>query len=900
MYVFLRKFFTILIFSLLFTSNYAQTNLIFKVNPHFKQFCKNDNVQISSLKAILNNYTYKLTQLFPNSYMPDTSYIFFPYCTDLSTIYELRIYDSINTADLIRKISNLSEILYCHKKDYPELLESTNDPSLGAQYYLQNVKAFDAWNISKGDSTVVIGIIDTGVELAHDDLWENIAYNYADPIDGVDNDGDGFTDNYRGWDMGNNDNSPEWSENNLGANPHGVFVAGMAAPTTNNAIGIAGVAYKVRFLPVKIIDSMGVLSRSYEGVVYAADHGCKIINCSWGSPIPTEFSYDVIRYATYNRGCLVFAAAGNKGHTTNDIYYPAAYPEVMCVAATNQIDVKWNKSCYGYHVDVSAPGENVYSTFSNNGYTFGWGTSYASPLASSVAALAYSQYQKKINMFQLKAIVAQSTDIIDTIAPNQQFQNKLGKGRVNALKAVTQPIRKAVNVFNFQVEEMHDTIILTFSLINLFKPLQNLHISVSSDSNYLLPLNEINIQYIDSLEIIANNSLRCSLLILPQCPLDANTDLFIHVTDNEYVDSFHYRTTINKSYQTISNNNITLTVCSNGKVGYNELYPVQGQGILYQQPSSLVSDMGLFVYAKNTALWSFSSNRDFLPVQKVSIENEPDSLKAHSAFSGNAAQNNFNVSIFHSISLYKSDSLNDLINLQYKIINYATTSIDSFYIGLYADIDLYNAEKNVVRYDSLMKIIYVYAPYINGIHCGLLLPDKKQTCIYAVDNDGSNQSIKVTDGIDLNEIKQVIKQKRLSAGNTNGNDVSIFVGYGPVALHSNDTTVYNFMMILGKNYSELIQNAVYASKLFDTTIHVSNNSWVSTTSIYPNPTLDEIYLSKPEINVTVSIFNQLGQLVEQKFYPNLMKISLFHYPSGLYYISINGKKEKYSIRVLKK
>ncbi|GAI36367.1 unnamed protein product, partial [marine sediment metagenome] len=126
----------------------------------------------------------------------------------------------------------------------PELLYTPDDPLNIYQYYLDTIKAYDAWEICKGDSNIVIGITDTGVDIDHEDLQGNIYYNYNDPINGIDDDNDGFIDNFRGWDLGENDNNPQWE-----INDHGVVVTGIAGARTDNGIGISGVGFKSRFLP---------------------------------------------------------------------------------------------------------------------------------------------------------------------------------------------------------------------------------------------------------------------------------------------------------------------------------------------------------------------------------------------------------------------------------------------------------------------------------------------------------------------------------------------------------------------------------------------------------------------------------------------------------------------------
>jgi hypothetical protein len=865
---------------------HSQKSIILKIKPQYKQFCYLNSIELPSFQQIFKDKSLKIKQLFPNAYFPDdTNDIFYKYCVDISTIYEL--YAETDAEKLTKQISALPEVEYCHIKQVPELLYYPNDPAIGAQYYLNNLKAFEAWDIYKGDSTVVIGIVDTGTELAHDDLWQNIAYNWNDIIDGIDNDGDGFVDNFHGWDIGNNDNSPEWSENAIGANPHGVFVAGMAAPKTDNGIGIAGVGFKTKYLPVKISDSTGILSRSYEGVVYAADHGCKIINCSWGSTISDEFGYDVIKYATYNRKSLVIAAAGNKGNTTNDIYYPAAYNEVVCVAATNSADVKWNKSCYGYHVDVSAPGENVYSTYSNNGYTYGWGTSYASPLVASVAALTYGYYQKKLNPFQLRAIIENTADNIDTIQDNIPFANQIGKGRVNALKALTISPNKAVYAFNFTTSEHNDTGTISFSIINLFKATDHLYIKIQSNSAYIHFINDsLFLGSLDSLQIVNNNQINFNFIINSTTPFDYAVDFFIYAFDNNLTNKFHFKSFINKSYTNINNENIKMTVCSNGKIGYNSLSPSQGIGIQYINNISLTSETGVFLLNGNKASWCFSGKKDFKTINKVYINDNSEKLSSYALFNDSLNNNPLNVEIKQNITLFKTDSLSHFSLINYKIYNKSHNKLDSLHFGLFSDIDILNPNLNKVEYDNFNNIIYASYPYSIYTHVGFLLPENFNKFFYAIDNDGRNGSINILDGININEIRQMSSQNRLEAGIPDGNDVSVAVSYGPITINANDSISLNFIMVFGRNFQELINNAEFAKSLFDTTINIQSNL-INDVLIYPNPSRDYIIIKLNNNNYAkVKIYNSLGKcLIESEFISNPFVIK-HNLSKGVYFVEI--------------
>jgi len=897
MMIFLKNSIILLIFSLLGLASWAQNTVILKIKPDYKNYCFDNSIQISSYNQLFSDKNVSLKRLFPHAKEPvKNEGLFSTKMVDISTIYEFTCTSEQEAQVFVQKLSKLPETEYCHIKHYPELLYSPNDPAIGAQYYLNNIKAYQAWDIFKGDSSIVIGIVDTGIELAHDDLWENLAYNAADPIDGTDNDGDGYVDNFHGWDLGNNDNSPEWSENTMGAEAHGVFVTGMAAPKTNNAVGIAGTAFKSKFLPIKINDSTGILTKAYEGIVYAADHGCKVINCSWGSPVPDDFGRDIVRYATYNRNCLVVAAAGNNGNTTNDVYYPAGYDEVMCVAATNQWDLKWVKSCYGPHVSVCAPGENVYSTYAHNSYTVGWGTSYASPLAASVAALCWGYRGKSLSPLQIRAIIEQTADCIDTLSNNIPFTSQLGKGRVNAYKALTDTILKAVRFIDYHFTTQNDTTYLTGSFVNLFHETQHLTARLTCTNPDIQIINDsIYIGHIDSLGVFTNGSNPFKITYRADADYDMVASFFIELTDDGYTDKQYLKSTINPSYTDISNAVLTLSVCSNGRIGYSNTYPSQGSGILYRSATSLISEMGLFVLQKNKASWCFKGKNDFKTKVRAEKNENSSFVEAHSLFNDSLNPFPLGIKVYHSAKLFKTSPNQDFIWLTYTLQNNNEQRLDSLYVGLFSDVDLLNPSRNSSRFDSLLSLLYIFPSGMNNVHAGIMLPDTFPKHFYAIDNDGANGSLMVSDGINLNELIQSTQQQRYDAGGIYGNDLSYLVSYGPVNVNAHDTVQLTFILPFGRNKYELLANASSAKDIFDSAIYVPALSYTPSFSLYPNPTNSELFIELDEAyytpNTVLMIYNSLGQrVVCQSLNRKQTLIHVADFKQGVYFIQIQNEQ----------
>jgi len=272
-----------------------------------------------------------------------------------------------------------------------------SDPGWADQYGPVRIQAPQAWDIITGSITVTIAIIDTGVDLNHPDLaakiWTNPGETGLDGngndkrTNGMDDEGDGYVDDWRGWDFVNGDNDPQ---DDYG---HGTHVSGIAAAASDNGIGIAGMAWGAKIMPLKILDSSGNGSDSdvAAAMVWAADHNANIINLSLGGDAPAAVMEAAINYA-HGHGVTVVAAAGNTGKP--GVLYPAAYPNAIAVAATNSNNNHASFSSYGAEVDLAAPGAGIYSTYwtpgSGSTYTTLSGTSMSTPHVTGVAALLAS------------------------------------------------------------------------------------------------------------------------------------------------------------------------------------------------------------------------------------------------------------------------------------------------------------------------------------------------------------------------------------------------------------------------------------------------------------------------------------------------------------------------------
>jgi len=282
---------------------------------------------------------------------------------------------------------------------------TANDSLFSSEWHLAKIQAPSAWDVTTGTSSVIVAVVDTGVNASHPDLAGKVLTT--------------------GWDFVANDS------NATDENGHGTAVAGTIAPDANNHLGVVGVAWANPILPVRVLDASGAgnYSTIAQGIIWAADHGARIINLSLGGTASSTTLQNAITYA-WNKQCIVVAAAGNNGNSVP--VYPAACSNVVSVAATNASDTRTSWSNYGSYIDVCAPGENIVTLDGSNSYASWSGTSFSSPVTSGVLALMASVNPKLTNA-QLVDLLLKNCDDLGTSGADIYY----GNGRVNALRAVT-------------------------------------------------------------------------------------------------------------------------------------------------------------------------------------------------------------------------------------------------------------------------------------------------------------------------------------------------------------------------------------------------------------------------------------------------------------------------------
>ncbi|MCH7472776.1 S8 family serine peptidase [bacterium] len=323
-------------------------------------------------------------------------------------------------------ISNLSanpNVQYAEPNYIVHAIDTPNDPLFGFLWGLHNtgqsggtadadVDAPEGWVTQKGSSSIVVGVIDTGIDYLHEDLSANIWTNPGEIAgNGIDDDNNGYVDDVRGWDFYNNDNDPKDDHY------HGSHVSGTVGAVGNNGIGVVGVNWTVSLMPLKFLSASGggFTSGAIEAILYAKSFGVRITNNSWGG----GRSSSSLQNAIAGSGALFVAAAGNSG--TRRKMYPAGYDldNIISVAATDRNDglASFSNRSPSW-VDLGAPGVTIASTVPEDvvGFKYGYlsGTSMACPQVAGAAALVMAQFPALDNE-QVKAAIMDSVDLLGSL-----------------------------------------------------------------------------------------------------------------------------------------------------------------------------------------------------------------------------------------------------------------------------------------------------------------------------------------------------------------------------------------------------------------------------------------------------------------------------------------------------
>ena len=743
--------------------------------------------------------------------------------TDLSTIYKIIIEDTENLEAKINRLLAQPNVVYAEPYYLPRPLFIPDDPAAavnGSQTYLSIIRAYEGWEFEKGDSTVVIGILDTGVDLSHEDLTDNIFYNPDDPINGIDDDGDGYVDNYHGWDFANNDHDPtaDFSQ-------HGTSVAGISSARTNNGKGMAGVGFKTRFLPVKIFNTENnAFNNGYEAILYAAGQGCKVINLSWGiANTFSNYARDIINFAVLDMDVVVVAAAGNTNAELN--FYPASYENVLSVGASDYNDQKAGFATYSHFIDVMAPGAGEYTTKNGNTYGISTGSSFASPMVAGVAALVRSRYPD-LNARQVMEKIRLTADNIYAIPGNESYFEKLGHGRVNLQRAIAPDNKPAIRMtdlaYNNNVGPYAtngSTVNITMRFINLLNSTANASATLTCSSPFVTIVEDnFNIGGLTAMEEKNNDGSPFIIQLASNTPPNETLSFRIGYEDVNYSDYQYFELVANPDYINLDNGKISLAVANDGNLAYTDGNLENGGGFIFKG-ERLLDHMGIALATASdkvadNIIFNFNTgqkNQDFAVAEPLQFMNNSIApIDVRSTFTDSNAPDPAGLRVTQKILSADADTANSFIIAEYRITNLSGNDLPALYTGMYTDWDIGQYTNNAAAWDQAHKLGYIHDKDENDQFAGIALITGQEAIYNAIDladENGNTADFSQTLS-KMNKFDLLTASTSTSAGALGaGNDVAQLLSGKTLDLKNNQSTRVAFVMAVEESLASL-QNTI--------------------------------------------------------------------------------------------
>lgn len=869
-----------------------------------------------------------LRQKFPFSQLPDSEQ---PGAVNLRQVYELIVPEGLTLAKarallLATGVVEYVEPLYIREPQY-----QPNDPladSLaGPQYHLRLTQAYRAWDVTKGDTNVVIGMTDTGIRYTHEELRRQVKYNYADPINGKDDDGDGYVDNFRGWDASNNNNDPLYNDY-IG---HGTQASSIAAAQADNGKGLAGTGFLTKFLPIQMFPGTTTGSfAGFEAIVYAADHGCRVINMSWGGAGGySRFEQDVCTYAAVNRDAVLVAAAGN---TSADLrFYPASYDHVLSVSATDAADGKASFATYSRRVDLVAPGVNIAIAYGaptataagtpDTDYWRGSGTSFAAPQVAGAAALVRARFPQ-LNAEQVLAQLRRSADAsIYALPANANYQGYLGTGRLNAARAVAAVSQREARVVRGAFSPAQaagyapgDTLRLAVTVRNLLLPVAGLTVTLRSLSPYLtVRRGTLAAGSLGTLGEASNDAAPFRLAVASTVPLNTTATLNYHLTgDNGYESDQYVDVLLNPDYVQLDAGDISVSVLSRGNLAYDDPSTAVGRGLSYRGSTPLLSEGGLLLATSPTRVadrlraGTSAVRQSFFTVAQVRrlAPGPRADQQARGVFQDSlpAAQLPRSVGVRvrqRGQSWASPAARRNVILLDYTLHNLTADTLRPLYAGLFADWDLPGeTARNVARWDSVGRFGYCYDPVAARYYAGVQVLGPRPAGIYSIDNAApTGTPIYLGDGFSPAEKYLALsggfgRAHRAAGLDAQGTDVSQVVSTLVPRLAPGDSVSVAFALLVAPTLAELqaaaqAAAAAYQQQVLAVAAPPAPAGW----QVFPNPTAGRVYVGLPAGlgSAAVQIINALGQVVGMATLPaGGGDVSLAGLARGVYVLRVTG------------
>ena len=843
---------------------------------------------------------------------------------------------------LAGRVARLPGVIYAEPHYVHETMDQyiPNDPLINnpGHDYFEYQNFFEAWGISRGSSDVVISIVDSGVYYDHPDLagklWRNPDPGRANEFFPWEIRNDTIGWNF--WESGDvfAGEPPVQNGNPVGNySTHGTHVAGTAAADTDNGTGVAGTGFHSIFMPVKVGGTRQYprnIAYGYAGILYAAVYEADVINCSFGGTNFSEFGRDVVEFAIA-AGSVVVAAAGNSG---NDLlFYPAAFDDVIAVGSVKREynDIISHFSNYGFYVDVFAMGEGVLSTFfiydaANVSWTPAYqrntGTSMAAPVVSGLAALIKAANPDWPPQRIANQIRANARDL-SFANPDNRFENRLGKGLIDAGKAL-RDMKPGLRIADFAFETEGGGKInagekgtLTLSGVNHGAASSAARFQIrASQTGIKIQPQSVNIGTLGSGEAF---EITFDVEISADYRLDEIPLLRVNAAD----DALDYRDFTMIEYERllfdiVDINTITTSFSSDGTIGYMDAFSAYGGvGFIPGNYSNVLFEGGLMISADaevdflaspaevavNQVRETDHIARHFLPEKNYRFGHPPKVSDIDGSAVFRSSQHPVFKELMVTMNTYAFDrpGLDRAVFVTYDITNSSMGTLRNVHAGLFNDWDIHDPNANNTGFVQEDSLIYAYAPgrspYVAVANLGAV------SSAFAIDGPSEmslpnarsrEDSLKFgifyrEDRDNFDGFTDAEKRLALTAGTERttiaNTDISIVTATGPFTLLPFATVRVGFVYAWGDNL-EALRSQVEAARAMDFDIsapgeYARRGILADRATLYqnfPNPfntsTVIEFHLAGPG-HAELAVYNILGQRVATLFNGQAEHRSLF-------------------------
>lgn len=797
------------------------------------------------------------------------------------------------------------------------------DPLYPDQWMFPVMQAPAAWDVTHGNPSVVVAIVDNGTDWGHPDIDYNIWSNPGEIAgNGVDDDGNGFTDDARGWDFQDDDNNPEpeLAPGESYVDYHGTHTAGLVGALMNNGRGVVGIAPSCKVMPVRT-GTGGNIYYGIEGILYASHNGADVISLSWGGPGSYSLEQDIITDAML-QGSMIVAAAGNEG--SSDPHYPAAYDGVMAVASTDPDDGISSFSNYGTWISVSAPGQVMLSLFPD-GYGLAYGTSMSTPLVAGIAALVKSVHSSWTPE-QIYAQILYTAD--DVTAQNPLYMGLMGSGRVNAYRAVAESA-PGLQVADLAFSELSgnfdgkldpgEMASVVLSLHNGGASTEEVSVSLSCDD----PAVQVNqsswsLAEMASGETASNSSGPFEIYVQSWSQGNREVQLTFSVeSESFYSASLNAPIWISPSFANHDTGNVIFTITDFGCFGYYDYvhdeyygsgfrFPREGSNALYHgalMAGSSPSQVSDCAYGSDS--WPYRFDWQAILGGDLSIfpgtQADQEGLAIYQDTRPPTNQQ-VGLQVTQRSYAWSSPPRDDFVILSFSLENVSGSAINNLYVGLYMDWDLINFNENEANWDAELALGYVY-------NAQPLAPNTRYygTCLLTSE-PASYRVIDSTTVYPFSLMTDAQKYEFMSSGfvqtsSSGPSDQSTLLSAGPFSLAAEQTVEVAFAVLGGDDLGDLQDNATEARSAWNELQPLSSDvgqasvGHFSIDDVFPRPANGElrIRISMPGPGeVLLDLFDPLGRSfpLSRNTYTEagayLISLPRWNGASGVYFVRGNS------------